>query len=203
MLKSGIINSQLLANLANLRHTDLLVIADAGLPVPRDVPTVDLAFTYGIPRFEAVLGAIVKEIAVEGALIAQEARDTEAERWVTENLGLSSGKLLSFYEAERWAEGTLGISYDLSDKILSSYEAKRKISPHSPGYNADGIPTLDKDDGLPHGAEVGWRKGSIAAPLLYAAHVDFKDLVRHASFVVRTGEDTPYANVILRAGVPF
>ena len=34
-------------------------------------------------------------------------------------------------------------------------------------------------------------------------HEEFKQLTGHARFVVRTGETTPYANVIVRCGVPF
>ncbi|MDI9371150.1 MAG: D-ribose pyranase [Synergistaceae bacterium] len=34
-------------------------------------------------------------------------------------------------------------------------------------------------------------------------HEEFKDLLLDARFVVRTGEFTPYANVLLRCGVPF
>lgn len=34
-------------------------------------------------------------------------------------------------------------------------------------------------------------------------HEDFKDRTRQARLVVRTGEARPYANVILRCGVPF
>lgn len=34
-------------------------------------------------------------------------------------------------------------------------------------------------------------------------HERFKELVADAVFVVRTGETTPFANVIFRSGVPF
>lgn len=37
----------------------------------------------------------------------------------------------------------------------------------------------------------------------WVAHEEHKRLVRDAAFVVRTGEATPYANVVLRCGVPF
>lgn len=37
----------------------------------------------------------------------------------------------------------------------------------------------------------------------WVPHADLKARVRGASFVVRTGESTPYANVILSCGVPF
>ncbi|MDN5900121.1 MAG: D-ribose pyranase [Brachybacterium sp.] len=34
-------------------------------------------------------------------------------------------------------------------------------------------------------------------------HEEFKQLTAQARFVVRTGETTPYSNVIVRCGVPF
>lgn len=34
-------------------------------------------------------------------------------------------------------------------------------------------------------------------------HEELKQLMRQARFVVRTGDATPYANVIIRCGVPF
>jgi D-ribose pyranase len=41
------------------------------------------------------------------------------------------------------------------------------------------------------------------APLDRVPHEHFKELTRGAAAVVRTGEATPYANVLLIAGVPF
>ncbi len=34
-------------------------------------------------------------------------------------------------------------------------------------------------------------------------HVDFKELTKNVKFAIRTGEFTPYPNIILRAGVAF
>lgn len=34
-------------------------------------------------------------------------------------------------------------------------------------------------------------------------HEELKELVHTARLVIRTGEATPYANIILRCGVPF
>jgi len=34
-------------------------------------------------------------------------------------------------------------------------------------------------------------------------HVDFKELTKDVKFAIRTGEFTPYPNIILRAGVSF
>jgi len=41
------------------------------------------------------------------------------------------------------------------------------------------------------------------APVTTLPHEQFKAATRHARAIVRTGEFTPYANVILRAGVVF
>ncbi|GGZ81745.1 D-ribose pyranase [Streptomyces subrutilus] len=40
-------------------------------------------------------------------------------------------------------------------------------------------------------------------PVDRVAHAELKELTGRARAVVRTGEATPYANVVLRAGVPF
>jgi D-ribose pyranase len=42
-----------------------------------------------------------------------------------------------------------------------------------------------------------------AVPLGRVSHDELKATTRNVRAVVRTGEDTPYANVVLRAGVPF
>ena len=34
-------------------------------------------------------------------------------------------------------------------------------------------------------------------------HIDFKEMTRKVKFAIRTGEFTPYPNIILRAGVAF
>jgi len=34
-------------------------------------------------------------------------------------------------------------------------------------------------------------------------HEDFKQLIQQARFAVRTGDTTPYSNVLVRCGVPF
>ena len=47
MLKRGLLNPQLNEALSHLGHTDALVFADAGLPLPEDVAVVDLSITFG------------------------------------------------------------------------------------------------------------------------------------------------------------
>lgn len=84
MLKSGIINAQLAAALATLRHKDRFVISDSGLPVPQGIEVVDLALCYGVPRFKQVLDALAPRLVLEEGLMAKEAQGTIAEQWVTD-----------------------------------------------------------------------------------------------------------------------
>ena len=53
------------------------------------------------------------------------------------------------------------------------------------------------------GSEAGRWIAERVDPLEYVSHEELKRQVRDAEFVVRTGETTSYANVILRCGVPF
>ncbi|VYT24095.1 D-ribose pyranase [uncultured Blautia sp.] len=73
MLKEGIFHPQLCRVLAELRHKDMLVIGDAGLPIPKGVERVDLGWKAGSPGYLEVLEEILKAITVEEAVFADEA----------------------------------------------------------------------------------------------------------------------------------
>ena len=51
MKKGQLLNQHISAIIAGMGHTDELVIADAGLPIPEGTNRVDLALTKGIPAF--------------------------------------------------------------------------------------------------------------------------------------------------------
>ena len=129
MKRTGIINANLAGAMGQLGHTDLVVICDAGLPIPSGPAVVDLAFRFGIPAFETVLSGLLEELVVESAIAAEEV------------------------EAQN----------------PRSYELLKT--------------------GLPD--------------LTLVPHEELKRMVAGAKLVVRTGEATPYSNVILRCGAPF
>lgn len=72
MKKHGILNAQLAGLVAGLGHKDLFMIADAGMPIPKGVPIVDLALTGGVPTFRQVMDAVLEEVCVEGYILAEE-----------------------------------------------------------------------------------------------------------------------------------
>ncbi len=131
MKKIGLLNQPISSVIASLGHMDTLVISDAGLPIPTETQRIDLALTEGIPTFLDTLRAVLIEMQVERAIIAEE-----------------------------MLEASPGV-----------YEAIKKILEDVP------IDTV--------------------------THLIFKDQTRSARAVVRTGEFTPYANIILVAGVVF
>ncbi len=69
------INSHITKILTDLGHTDTIVIADAGLPVPGDVPKIDLSLKLGVPSFEDVVVAVLEDMATEKIVIASEMKE--------------------------------------------------------------------------------------------------------------------------------
>jgi D-ribose pyranase len=72
MRRSGLLHAELNRVIAAMGHTDTLVIADVGLPVPHGVPCIDLAVLPGMPSFAAVFDAVYAELAVESVTVARE-----------------------------------------------------------------------------------------------------------------------------------
>ena len=76
MQKIGILNSEIAKVLADMGHTDTIVIGDCGLPVPDGVKKIDLALKLGTPRFLEVVEELVKYMEIEKIHVA-----AEMQRW--------------------------------------------------------------------------------------------------------------------------
>lgn len=74
MRRAGILNRHLAGALAELGHGDLVLVCDAGMPVPPGTRVVDLAFRAGVPSFAEVLYGLLDELVIEGATAAEEVR---------------------------------------------------------------------------------------------------------------------------------
>jgi D-ribose pyranase len=72
MLKSGILNPQVLSLLARMRHTNALVIADRGFPFWPMIETVDLSLVDGVPTVLQVLAAVRRNFVAAEAFMAEE-----------------------------------------------------------------------------------------------------------------------------------
>lgn len=131
MKKTGILNAQLAGYIAGLGHKEQFLIGDAGMPVPKGIPIVDLVLCGGIPSFQQVVDAVLEETVIEGYMVAKEMQQ--------ENPRMA-----------RYLHGKLA-----------------------------------------------W------LPVQEVSHVELKQQTENVKFAIRTGEFTPYANVILQAGVAF
>ena len=125
------INPALSRVISETGHTDLIVVTDAGLPIPPGSERIDLAYRPGAPTFFDVLDTVLAELVVEGATVSAE---------VAEH----------------------------SPHVLE------RLRKRLPGIEIELIP-----------------------------HVEFKQRTHDARAFVRSGEFTPYANVILHAGVAY
>ncbi|WP_080872906.1 D-ribose pyranase [Oceanobacillus timonensis] len=72
MKKTGILNREIASVLARLGHTDTVIIADCGLPIPEETPCIDLSITLGTPDFESVLREIATDMVIEEITLAKE-----------------------------------------------------------------------------------------------------------------------------------
>jgi D-ribose pyranase len=76
MKKLTLLNWEISYLIAKLGHTDMIVIADSGLPIPKSIQRIDLALSQGIPSFIETLKAVLSEKYIEKVWIAEELRKT-------------------------------------------------------------------------------------------------------------------------------
>lgn len=131
MKKGRLLNQPISSLIAGMGHTDQLVIADAGLPIPDGPERIDLALERGTPGFIQTLEAIMYEMAVEEVILAEEIKTQNKE----------------------------------------VYEEVLRVIKNTPRR--------------------------------FVSHEQFKQLNQDCKAIVRTGESTPYANIILQSGVAF
>lgn len=80
--------------------------------------------------------------------------------------------------------------FDVLEAVLAEMQVERAIF-------ADELKTAQP-------AALARLEGTLAgAELSSVGHEEFKELTKEAKAIIRTGECTPYANVILQAGVTF
>lgn len=89
MKRTGMLNSHISKILSDLGHTDMIAIADAGLPVPDGVVKIDLALKLGTPSFREVVEAIAEDMVIEKIIVAEEIHEGNpvAMQFITEKFG--------------------------------------------------------------------------------------------------------------------
>lgn len=75
MKRNGILNLGLSQAIASMGHTDLMIVCDAGFPIPPEVQRVDLAIVQDVPDLATVLNAIAGDFIAEKVVYAAEMGD--------------------------------------------------------------------------------------------------------------------------------
>jgi D-ribose pyranase len=75
MKRGGILNPAICSLLAELGHTDELLIVDAAYPLPSDGHVIDLTLTPGIPRLLDVVRAVAEELVIEAVAVPAEIKE--------------------------------------------------------------------------------------------------------------------------------
>jgi D-ribose pyranase len=100
MIKTGILNPQLNALLARVRHTNTLVIADRGFPFWPGLETVDLALVDDVPTVLQVLRAVRANFVVGRACMAAQFLEHNTEATKAEFAQALEGIALSYEDHE-------------------------------------------------------------------------------------------------------
>lgn len=72
MTETGILNRDIAAEMIKLGHTDRMLIADAGLPIPNDIRVIDLALKENVPNTVEVLREILRHFSVEKFFMSED-----------------------------------------------------------------------------------------------------------------------------------
>ena len=138
MKRHGILNSNISRVLSSMGHTDRIAIADCGLPVPEGTERIDLAVTFGNPRFMDVLKAVSSDMKIEAVVLAEEIKEQNPQ--ILEEI----------------------------QELFASFET---------GFKPEKVE--------------------------FVPRTRFKEMTKECRAVIRTGETTPYANIILQSGCIF
>lgn len=80
MKKGGILHPELSYMVASMGHTDYLVLADKGFPIPDNVPRINLGLMNDQPTIPIVLRALVLEMLIDRVIITEEMTDVSPAR---------------------------------------------------------------------------------------------------------------------------
>ena len=80
MTETGILNREMAAQIAKMGHTDMMLIADAGLAVPNTTPVIDISLKENIPTSIEVLEEVLKHFSVEKIIYSQATVDVSPSR---------------------------------------------------------------------------------------------------------------------------
>jgi D-ribose pyranase len=111
MKRNGILNLGLNQALAAMGHGDLMIVCDAGFPIPAQVNRVDLAIVADVPDLETVLTAISADFIAEKIGYAHEMAQNNPRLKEKVDRIFVGAELVTFPHAEILSELALKAKY--------------------------------------------------------------------------------------------
>ncbi len=81
MVETGLLNRDIVAELAKMGHTDRILIADAGLAIPNTTKVIDVSLDVDVPTTIDVLKVLLKHFSVEKIILSQATIDVSPSRY--------------------------------------------------------------------------------------------------------------------------
>ncbi len=81
MKKTRILNRALIAAIADMGHGDILIVSDAGFPIPRPEQRIDLAIEADKPGIVEILDLVMSEFIHERIIVAEEQKSFNPEHF--------------------------------------------------------------------------------------------------------------------------
>jgi D-ribose pyranase len=103
-----LLNAEVAALIRRVNHTQLLLIADRGFPIPPHLPGVDLSLTADIPTIPQVLAAISPDLPMDRLIAAEEMESASPTRWQEHRSGSVRLESVAHLELKRLAEYAVG-----------------------------------------------------------------------------------------------
>jgi D-ribose pyranase len=103
-----LLNPRIAALIRQVHHTQMLLIADRGFPVPALPEVVDISLTADIPTIPQVLAAILPDLPADRIIVAHEQQLASPARWQEHQEGplpVESVPHLEFKQLARSAAG--------------------------------------------------------------------------------------------------
>jgi D-ribose pyranase len=103
-----LLNPEIAALIRRVNHTQILLIADRGFPVPPHLPGVDLSLTVDVPTIPQVLAAISPDLPMDRLIAAEEMESASPARWQGHRSGPVRFENVPHLELKRLAEYAVG-----------------------------------------------------------------------------------------------
>lgn len=103
-----LLNPEIAALVRRVNHTQMLILADRGFPIPNVKHVVDISLTSDVPTIPQVLTAILPDLPLDRIILASEMEVASPGRWHSHHQGDHRLQAVPHLEFKRLAQHAVG-----------------------------------------------------------------------------------------------